>query len=102
MKWDFIYDEEIFDERTNFIGIISNGKDVLFYHAYTVDVEKDEEVCEIYDSFLALCHGEPHNIKYIWTSENDEKLIDFLNSLPEDAIIHGDDSALLEIKFDKS
>ena len=100
MKWDFIYDEEFPDERPNFMGVISNGKDLLFYHAYTPDIDEDEAVCLIFDSLYALYEGEPCNIKYPWTAENDEKLLAFLNSLPEDAIIHGDDSALLEFKLD--
>ena len=96
MKWDFIYDEEIPDEFPNYIGVISNGKDLLFYHAYYL--EEDKPICDIYDSLREFWMYGETNMSYEWSAENDEKFVNFLNSLPENAIVHGDDSDLLNFK----
>ncbi len=102
MKWDFLYDEEIFDDAPNFMGIITNGKDVLFYHSYYPEgTHSNTATCEIYSSFTAMFIGGEAVVRFPWSAENDEKLINFLNSLPEDADVISDESVLLNFNPDE-
>ena len=97
-KWDFLYGEEVFDEEPNSVGIISNGKGVLFYHGYYPDTESEESIFEIYASLQEMINGGEKIISFPWSAENEEKLIKFLNSLPEDADVYSDESELLNFK----
>ena len=88
MKWNFIYDEEIFDAVPNYIGIISNGDKVLFYHGQTTDFENDVEIFNVYESFQdMLVTGKPI-VSFPWNAENEEKFINYLNSLPNDTDLY--------------
>lgn len=101
-KWDYLYDEEIFDGYPNFMGIISNGEDILFYHSYYPNGMADgDPISEIYASFQEMFIGGEAVVKFPWSAENDEKFINFLNSLPEDADVHSDNSLLLNFKPEK-
>lgn len=82
--WGFAYDEQFPDiAGRNFIGIISNGKNNLFWHAFAEE-EGQMETCHIYDSMLM--EQESEICTYPWTAENDSLLIETLNNLqnPED------------------
>ena len=98
-KWDFVYDEECFDDcGRNFCGVLSNGKNYLFWHAY-VREEGGDEICSVYDSLWALVEGENKMCEYKWTAENDSILLDCLNNLDDPKDFCGENSPLRRIKF---
>ena len=98
MKWDFRHEEEVYDDwGTNLAGVITNGEDFLFYHF--VPKEKDGDIfCHIYNSIWM--DDSTEECCYLWTSENDEILINALNNA-EKGDYCGDDSILHQIEFKK-
>lgn len=96
-KWDFFYEEEIFDTNGyNAVGIITdNNGHYLFYHTLTDD---DGDVyCHIYNSMLLT--EETLETSYKWTSENDELLIDTLNNSCDATNYCGEGSPIRDIQF---
>ena len=88
MKWGFIYDEEIFDEAPNYMGIISNGDKVLFYHGQTTDFENDVETFNVYECFQDMFVTGESLVSFPWSAVNEEKFINYLNSLPDDSNLY--------------
>jgi len=82
MNWKFLYDEEVFDEAPNYMGIISNGEKVLFYHGQTTDFENNVETFNVYECLQDLFVTGESILSFHWSAENEEKFINFLNSLP--------------------
>lgn len=98
-KWKFIYDEEIYDSwGLNSVGVISNGKSVLFYRTISSS-NGGTEICSIYSSMQCLISGEEAEVSYPWTSDNDDKLLEALNSLHDSSRLCGENSILGEIDF---
>ena len=96
-KWDFVYDEEVFDDwGQNIIGLLSNGEDYLFYHVYP-HKEGGEAYCHIYNSIIM--DDSMEECCYLWTSENDEILVNALNEAKSIIDITGDDGLLHQLEF---
>ena len=96
-KWDFVYDEEVFDDwGQNIGGLITNGDDYLFYHVYP-HKNGGEPYCHIYNSIWM--NDDTEECCYPWTSENDEILINALNNAESIIGITGDDGLLHQIEF---
>lgn len=96
-KWDFTYDEEVFDDwGQNIGGLITNGDDYLFYHVYP-HKNGGEPYCHIYNSIWMS--DDTEECCYPWTSENDEILINALNNAESIIGITGDDGLLHQIEF---
>ena len=54
MKWDFTYDEEVFDHwGQNIAGIITNGENYLFYHVRPHE-DGGKEYCHVYSSIWMM------------------------------------------------
>ena len=99
-EWRFVYDEEIFDTLgSNFTGVISNGEHFLFYHICP-DKDLKKEIMHIYSSLQCLFAHEGEEAEYIWTAENDQKLLDALNSEKDFSNLIGEQSILKNIQFD--
>ena len=81
MRWDYVYEEELFDTNGYCsVGIFSNGISYLFFTVSSPTIGEPEE-CYVYNSIsftdeCLLC-------KYDWSAENDELLFEALNSLGE-------------------
>lgn len=98
-KWDFVYDEECFDDwGGNFCGVLSNGKNYLFWHAYAHE-KGGNEICSVYDTIWFFVEGANPICEYPWTAENDSLLLDCLNNLDDPKDFCGDYSPLKRIKF---
>lgn len=98
-KWKFIYDEEVLDSwGRNFLGVISNGKDTLFYHIVP-ESNGGTEICHVFSSLQCLLSGDEPEVSYPWTSDNDDKLLEALNSLRDSSRLCGENSILGEIDF---
>ena len=97
MKWDFVFEEEHFDVNGYCCaGIISDGKRFLFF---TVGCDESGalETCRVYSS-ITFCQ-ESLECQYAWFAENDEILIDSLNSLKEGEPYHGKSSPIRKLTF---
>ena len=82
-KWEFKYDEEIFDTLgSNFVGVITDGDHSLFFHALP-EPGLENEICHIFSSITDLFCHENQELSYPWTKENDDLLLEALNSLEE-------------------
>ena len=105
-KWDFVHEQESLNPAFYgfYTGIISNGKDFLFFRA-----NREDNLCEVFGSIeemgeddselFALC-------SYPWTAENDSLLLSVLNNTPfEDVYTYGtcdqSKSILKTIEFKK-
>lgn len=98
-EWEFVYDEEVHDPRKpNVVGTISNGKNVLFYRIEP-SRNGETEICSIFSSMQCLISGEEAEVSYPWTSDNDDKVIEALNSLQDYSRLCGENSILKEIEF---
>ena len=86
-RWNFIYDESRPDTGINQFGIISDGMNFLFYHAYKIETEDPVETCFIYSSMYMEDSFE--ECRYPWTAENDEILLDALNKADRDPHVTG-------------
>lgn len=76
-KWDFKYEEEVFDDwGYNCAGVLTNGKDFLFFHIIP-DKPDGKLYCHIYNSIWMMSESE--ECCYLWTAENDERMINTLN-----------------------
>ena len=96
-KWDFAYDEEVFDDwGNNIAGLITNGEDYLFYHVYPHE-KGGKEYLHIYNSIWMS--DDTEECCYLWTAENDEILINALNEAKSIVDITGDDGLLHQIEF---
>lgn len=96
-EWEFHYDEEYPDTAgRNFLGLLSNDENFLFWHAFA-DEEGQTETCHIYDS-LAM---QPENeiCSYPWTAENDSVLLNALNNLKDPKDFCGESSPIRTLKF---
>ena len=96
--WRFIAEEEIGDEASPilFLGVLTNGEDCLYYR-----VEKDHEgrdICTIHSSLTFEDGSE--EVSYLWTADNDQKVIDALDAVTDRRLIAGEDSVLHDIAFD--
>lgn len=97
MRWDFVYEEEHFDINGYCCaGILTNGKNYLFF-TVSCDEPSAAETCRIYSS-ISFCQ-ESLECQYIWTAENDELLLECLNSLEYGKSFLGKDSPLRAIHF---
>lgn len=103
-KWEIVHDEEIFDAAgDNFLGVISNGENSLFFHAFKVNGEEDRiETCIVYNSLRGMFENDEgsEECRYIWTAENDEKMLAALNSIPERQSFCGENGVLRFTEFD--
>lgn len=105
-RWDFVHEQESLNPAFYgfYTGIISNGKDFLFFRA-----NREDNLCEVFGSIeemgeddselFALC-------SYPWTAENDSLLLSVLNNTPfEDVYTYGtcdqSKSILKTIEFKK-
>lgn len=97
MKWNFVYEEEHPDTNGYCsAGIISNGKNFLFF-TICADDPDTQEVCRIYNSIDFS--EESLECQYPWTAENDEILLNCLNGLQEQNSFCGDDGPLKTLHF---
>lgn len=96
-EWDFIRDEERYtpDGRLFWAGLLTNGKDYLYWRTDPTEHNGDETFCHIYNSILM--DDDSEECCYPWSAENDELVVNGLNSDPEN--YSGDDSALRQIEF---
>ena len=96
-KWKFVYDEEVCDTLgSNFVGIITDGKRFLFFQTVP-DEELNDERCYIYSSMMSMFNRDSEELSYPWTAENDELLLNALNSLDEESTRYcGEDSVYHE------
>ena len=96
-KWEFTYDEEVFDHwGQNIAGIITNGENYLFYHVHPHE-DGGNEYCHVYNSIWMM--DESEECCYLWTAENDEILLDALNNAKSIIDIIGDDGLLHKLEF---
>ena len=83
--WHFVKDEQIPDSLgDNYLGILSNGEDFLFYHTY-VDEEDNVERLYLFESLADLMNNVPM-AQYAWSEANDQLLLYTLNYKGIDAI----------------
>lgn len=83
--WRFVYDEEVFDTMgSNFVGIVTDGRRFLFFHAQPTE-GMYEERCFIYSSLMDMYNRDNEELSYPWTAENDALLLKALNSLDDDS-----------------
>ena len=83
--WRFVYDEEVFDTMgSNFVGIVTDGRRFLFFHAQPTE-GMDEERCFIYSYLMDMYNRDNEELSYPWTAENDALLLKALNSLDDDS-----------------
>lgn len=98
-KWQIAYEEEQFSRITGtafFRGVISNGKDFLFFKT---DGSSDEDsTCHVYNSIVMS--GDSEECSYPWTAENDQRLLDCLNSLDDTRHFCGECSPLRTLRFE--
>ena len=81
--WEFKYDEEILDTLgSNFVGVITDGDDFLFFHILP-EPGLENEICHIFSSLTDLFNHGNQELSYQWTNENDDRLLEALNSLEE-------------------
>ena len=99
-KWDFMSDENIFDEwGANCIGALSNGEFIMYYHARKIHKDDECETCSIYSSLLALFNHEEEEVSYPWTAENDSLLLEWLNSRGDEESFCGEGCGIRDIQF---
>ena len=96
--WRFIGEEEVGDEASPilFLGVLTDGDDCLYYR-----VEKDRDgrdICTIHNSLTFEDGSE--EVSYLWTAENDQKVIDALDAVTDRRLIAGEESVLRDIAFD--
>ncbi len=97
MRWDYVYEEEHFDVNGHCCaGILTNGKHYLFF-TVSCDEPGAPETCRIYSS-ISFCQ-ESLECHFIWTAENDELLLECLNSLEDGISYCGKDSPIRVIHF---
>lgn len=99
-EWRFAYDEDIFDMLGyNSVGVLTNGESFLFYHIIPTDEDKIP-TCHIFASMMNMYECCPE-ISYPATEENDNKVLEALNSLTIEDYTRfcGENSILHEIKF---
>lgn len=106
-KWKFTYEEECYfkEKHSNYeegcfclIGIITNGKDYLFYEELPEENMVDGTIY-VYCSILR--NSDSIEIAVPNTKENKQKILDALNSLTEENADRfcGENSIFHEIKF---
>lgn len=106
-KWEFTYEEECYfeEKHSNYeegyfclIGIITNGKDYLFYEELPEENMVDGTIY-VYSSILR--NSDSIEIAVPNTKENKQKILDALNSLTEENADRfcGENSILHEIQF---
>lgn len=95
--WAVVYEEE-YPDTNGYCGslILSNGKDFLFGSICRDDNEVIEH-CEIRSELMPI-EGTAM-VRYPWTPENDQRLLDCLNGNSEDPNLIGDDSPLYSLCF---
>lgn len=94
-KWKILYEEEFPDDwGYNACGILTNGKDVLFFHILP---EPDgQEICHIFSSLACLVQCEQEEACFPWTTENEQKMYSALESLEDNSRLCGENSILYE------
>lgn len=99
-KWNFLYEQKYPDSNgACYAGVISNGKDCLFFNICRDDDEPAEH-CSVHSSITM--EEETLLCQYPWTKENDELLLSTLNALPKDSPdFCGNKSVLRNINFSK-
>lgn len=97
-KWDFCYDEEVFDTAgANLAGVLTDGEHALYWHAYKDREDDAIEKCHIYNSIWMRESTE--ECVYDWTAENDSLVTEALNGCTDATRIAGENSVLHGIKF---
>lgn len=96
-EWEFCYDEEYPDTAgRNFLGLLSNGENFLFWHAFAHE-EGQTETCHIYDSITMRHDNEI--CSYPCAAENDTILLNALNNLEDPNNFCGEGSPIRTLKF---
>lgn len=97
INWDFVYEEEHYDIYGYCsTGVISNGKQFLFY-IIGCDDPRTVEICRVYSSISFA--AESLLCQYEWTAANDDILLNCLNNLREQDTIVGENSPIKNLQF---
>lgn len=81
-KWDFVLEQESKNPAYYgfYTGLISNGKDFLFYRA-----NREDNICEVFGSIEEMCGENSKSdalCSYPWNAENASILLSVLNNNP--------------------
>lgn len=101
-KWKIVYDEENCDSAgRNFTGIISNGTDFLFFHAFKHNDDDQVETCTIYNTIRGIFeqNEDDEECHYPWTAENDERMLNALNSMTDGQSSCGENGVLHSVEW---
>lgn len=85
-KWDFVLEHESLNPAFYgfWTGVISNGKDFLFFRA-----NREDNICEVFGSLEEMCEEDSELsalCSYPWTAENDALLLSVLENNPFEKI----------------
>lgn len=93
-KWDFLYEERAKDGTLS--GFLTDGTRFLFFRTWT-NPDTGADMCGIYESIHM--DDDTEMCRYEWDCDNDELLIDCLNSLEDPDDYRGEDSPVRKLEF---
>lgn len=97
-RWDFVYDEEqSVHEGVRPMGVISNGRNFLFFEVQATEGEDEADICHVYDSISM--NPESEVCSYPWTADNDSALLNALDNLADPRDFCGENCPLRTLEF---